>query len=77
MEFLEGIGGIKEEMRHSRDPVVSAVSRDLVVDLKSAKPAQLKRKAPPLMLSLIVSLEELVMDTGSPAYSGYGLGPGS
>jgi hypothetical protein len=68
VEFVEAIGGVPEAERLSRRPTVVAVARDIGVECQGRKIGRMVKKAPPLLISIMVALEWVVMDTGKEPY---------
>jgi len=69
VDFLEGIGGVLEGRRTSRHPTVQGLAKELQIELTLGRPAVPTRKAPPLLLTMLVSLEMLVVNTSAPTYT--------
>lgn len=70
IDFLESMAGLLEESRLARHPLVIAASRDIKMQVSMAKGMpRITRRAPPLLLAMVVSLEFMVMDVHKTLYA--------
>ena len=68
LDFLEMMGGTKEDRRMCRDPSLMQVSLDIAAELKRGRPAGVK-KSPPQPVAALVSSELAVVDCSKPVYT--------
>ena len=68
VDFIEMIGGVREQARIRRDPNLVQIVSDFTVELKTGT-SRAKRKSPPQTLAALVSSELAVVDTTKPIYA--------
>lgn len=68
LHFIERMGGVKDSDSLASDMTIKVVVKDLVVDLKTAAGVKERKKAPPLLLAIIVGLEAIVVCCAVPIY---------
>ena len=68
LDFLENIGNVEDTHRLSSRPLVCQVAKDLEVELKMASLGRIRRKAPPMLLAMVMSYEVTVVDLTNHMY---------
>ena len=69
IEFVETIGGRPQAERPSRHGMVQALGKELTVELSLGRKARAVKKAPSVLLSMLVALEMIVLDPREAPYA--------
>ena len=68
ISFFEKMGGVPHHEMLSQDFTIASVIKDIVVDLKTKAGVKARKKAAPMLISMIIALEALVITLSVPLF---------